>query len=71
VISRGSLPDEQVVVGTLADIAQLASEAGLATPATLVVGEVVRLREDLCHDPATISSLLSQIPPRSLHSRLV
>ena len=47
VISRGSLPDEQVVVGTLADIAWRASEAGLATPATLVVGEVVRLRERL------------------------
>jgi uroporphyrin-III C-methyltransferase len=68
VISRGSLPDEQVVVGTLADIARLASEASLATPATLVVGEVVRLR---CHDPATISSFLSPIPPRSLHSSLV
>jgi uroporphyrin-III C-methyltransferase len=64
VISRGSLPDEQVVVGTLADIAWRASEAGLATPATLVVGEVVRLRErlvpvaTLCHDPATIPPFL-------------
>ena len=63
VISRGSLPDERVVVGTLGDIGRLAAEAGLAAPATLVVGEVVRLRArlvpDLCHDPATISSFLS------------
>jgi uroporphyrin-III C-methyltransferase len=58
VISRGSLPDEQVVVGTLGNIAQRASEAGLATPATLVVGEVVRLREDL-----TPLTPLSHRPP--------
>jgi uroporphyrin-III C-methyltransferase len=58
VISRGSLPDEQVVVGTLADIARRASEAGLATPATLVVGEVVRLRESL-----TPLAPLSHRPP--------
>jgi uroporphyrin-III C-methyltransferase len=65
VISRGTLPDERVVAGTLADIAERAAEAGLAAPATLVVGEVVRLREQLapdraaCHDPATIWSFLS------------
>jgi uroporphyrin-III C-methyltransferase len=67
VISRGTLPDERVVVGTLEDIAERAAAAGLEAPATLVVGEVVRLRErlvpecaaDACHDPATISSLLS------------
>lgn len=64
VISRGTLPDEQVVVGTLEDIAGRAAAAGLMAPATLVVGEVVRLRELLvpagrCHDPATISSLFS------------
>jgi uroporphyrin-III C-methyltransferase len=67
VISRGTLPDERVVVGTLADIAARAAEAGLAAPATVVIGEVVRLREQLapealdaaCHGPATISSFLS------------
>jgi uroporphyrin-III C-methyltransferase len=64
VLSRGTLPEERVVVGTLEDIAELA--AGLAAPATLVVGEVVGLRAALgpmlsraCHDPATISSCLS------------
>jgi len=66
VISRGTLPGERVVVGTLEDIASLVEEAGLAAPATLVVGEVVSLREGLadgpaagCHDAATISALFS------------
>ena len=45
VIERGTLPEERVVVGTLGDIAKRAEEAGLGSPATIVVGEVVRLRE--------------------------
>ena len=47
VISRGSTPDERVVTGTLATIATLAEAAALEQPATLVVGEVVRVREKL------------------------
>ncbi len=47
VISQGSLPGERVVVSILEDIAERTAEAGLAAPALLVVGEVVRLREDL------------------------
>ena len=45
VISRGTLPDEQVVTGTLADIVPKAK--GLPTPAMIVVGEVVAIRESL------------------------
>ena len=67
VISRGTLADERVVVGSLANIASEVAEAGLATPATIVVGEVVRLREllvpGLGHDPATISSCLASALP--------
>jgi len=66
VIANGSRPDERVVVGTLGDIAGLAAAAGIRAPATIVVGEVVRLRERLagialsgCHDPATILTSLS------------
>jgi siroheme synthase len=44
VIASGTLPTQQVVVGTLATIAALASEAGLEPPATVVVGEVVQVR---------------------------
>jgi uroporphyrin-III C-methyltransferase len=44
VISRATLADERVVVGTLADVAERASAAGLQAPAILVVGEVVAHR---------------------------
>ncbi|MCF6244184.1 MAG: uroporphyrinogen-III C-methyltransferase [Sulfurovum sp.] len=45
VISRGTLPDENVVIGTLDDIYAKAKD--LPTPALIVVGEVVGLREEL------------------------
>jgi uroporphyrin-III C-methyltransferase/precorrin-2 dehydrogenase/sirohydrochlorin ferrochelatase len=43
VISRGTQPDQRVVVGTLATIAERAAAARLEQPATLVVGRVVSL----------------------------
>jgi uroporphyrin-III C-methyltransferase len=45
VISRGTRPDQQTVVGTLSDINDKAKD--LPTPALIVVGEVVRLRDQL------------------------
>jgi len=45
VISRGTRPDEQTVVGTLEDIYSKAKD--LPTPALIVVGRVVELREKL------------------------
>lgn len=45
VISRGTTPDEKTVVGTLETIYEKAKD--LPTPALIVVGEVVRLREQL------------------------
>lgn len=45
VISQGTLPGQQVVVGTLADIAGKA--AAIRPPATIVIGEVVALREEI------------------------
>ena len=47
VVAHGTLPEEQVVVATLGEIAARVEEAGGESPATLVVGEVVRLREQL------------------------
>lgn len=46
-IAAGSLPGERVVVGTLGTIAGDVARAGLRAPATIVVGEVVRVRERL------------------------
>ena len=45
VISRGTTPEQKVVVGTLDNISQKAQ--GLKTPALIVVGKVVELRKDL------------------------
>jgi len=45
VISQGTTPNEKTVVGTLEDIYEKAKD--LPTPALIVVGEVVRLREQL------------------------
>ena len=39
IVSRGTLPDQESVTGTLADLAELAE--GLESPALIVVGEVV------------------------------
>ncbi|HEV3190790.1 MAG TPA: uroporphyrinogen-III C-methyltransferase [Polyangiaceae bacterium] len=44
VISRATMPDAQVVVGTLADIAPRVREAGVQAPALLIVGDVVARR---------------------------
>jgi len=45
VISKGTTPEQKVVVGTLEDI--LEKSQGMQRPALIVVGEVVRLREQL------------------------
>jgi uroporphyrinogen III methyltransferase/synthase len=47
VIRWGTTPDQRVVVGTLADIVRRIEEAGLTPPAITIVGDVVRLREQL------------------------
>ena len=43
VIASGTLPEQRSVVGTLHDIADLVAAAGLEPPATVVIGEVVRV----------------------------
>ncbi len=47
VIQWGTRPAQRVVTGTLADAAPKARAAGLTNPAIIVVGEVVRLRDEL------------------------
>ncbi len=46
-IRRGTFPDQEVVSGTLADIVAKVREAGFQPPAIIIVGETVRLREEL------------------------
>jgi uroporphyrin-III C-methyltransferase len=47
IIERGATPEERVIVGTLEDIVSKAQDAAVRPPAIVVVGEVVRLREEL------------------------
>lgn len=46
-IERGTTPDQRVIVGTLADIHTVAVSRKLTNPALIIIGEVVRIREQL------------------------
>jgi uroporphyrinogen III methyltransferase/synthase len=46
-IRWGTTPMQQTITGTLSDIVDKAAAAGLKPPAMIVVGEVVKCREDL------------------------
>jgi uroporphyrinogen III methyltransferase/synthase len=47
VIQDGTRPTQRTVTGTLATIARDVADAGIGAPAIVVVGEVVRLREQI------------------------
>jgi uroporphyrin-III C-methyltransferase len=67
VISCGTMPNERVVTGTLATIASLAGDAALAPPATLIIGDVVRLRDSLRSapsEPDSETALLAAVAAR-------
>ena len=46
-ISKGTTPEQKVVVGTLADIASKVKEHHIQAPTLTIIGEVVRLHEKL------------------------
>lgn len=67
VIENGTLPEQRIVTATLADIVPAARRARIGAPATIVIGEVVRLHE-LCRgaekgaaptDPAAAATVAS------------
>ena len=47
VVRWGTTSEQETVAGTLETIAAAVRQAGLKAPATLVIGDVVRLRDDL------------------------
>jgi uroporphyrinogen III methyltransferase/synthase len=51
IIERGTSRDERVIRGSLGSIVEIAEAAQARSPAVIVVGEVVRLRESLLTDP--------------------
>ncbi|NHB58938.1 uroporphyrinogen-III C-methyltransferase [Acinetobacter sp. 194] len=46
-VSKGTTPEQKVVVGTLADIASKVSEHHIQAPTLTIIGDVVSLREQL------------------------
>ncbi|MCY4107948.1 MAG: uroporphyrinogen-III C-methyltransferase [Chloroflexi bacterium] len=47
VVESGTLPDQRVIRGTLASIVRKAAEAGIGSPAVVVVGNVVNLADSI------------------------
>lgn len=47
VVARASLPSQRTIVGTVGSLAALAERSPPGTPALVIVGEIVRLREAL------------------------
>ncbi|HEX4496610.1 MAG TPA: uroporphyrinogen-III C-methyltransferase [Thermoanaerobaculia bacterium] len=60
VIAQGSLPGETVITASLATIAGEVTRASLRAPATIVVGEVVRVRQRLLSAMASAFHDLAQ-----------
>jgi uroporphyrin-III C-methyltransferase/precorrin-2 dehydrogenase/sirohydrochlorin ferrochelatase len=47
IVEQGTLPRQRVVTGTLSDLVGRAADASIASPALVIVGDVVRLRDTL------------------------
>lgn len=47
IVSRGTRPDQQVLIGTLASVVAQQDQAQLPAPAMLIIGEVVNLHQKL------------------------
>ena len=47
IVENGTLPVERVICSELSEIVREAAEVGIRPPALILVGEVVRLREQL------------------------
>lgn len=59
IVRRGTWPDQQVVLGTLADIVVKARDAGITPPAVTVVGQVAALARTLhWYQPSALAGRL-------------
>ncbi|GMA63440.1 hypothetical protein GCM10025859_38800 [Alicyclobacillus fastidiosus] len=56
VVRLGTTPEQQTVVGTLESIADIVAQSGIEPPAVIVVGDVVRMHDQLdWFDPKAMS----------------
>jgi uroporphyrin-III C-methyltransferase/precorrin-2 dehydrogenase/sirohydrochlorin ferrochelatase len=58
VICDGTMPTQRVLTSTLAEVAADAARAGVAPPAVVVIGDVVRLRQSLAAGLGPVASPL-------------
>ncbi len=70
IIEQGTTQNQSVVTGTLANILEKAHAARVQAPATLVVGEVVRLREQIDWFIPQSESQSSDLSVKNIHSEL-
>jgi len=61
IVERGGWPEQRMIRGTLADIADLAEREGIESPAVLVVGDVVLLSRQLAQRRIAILRPASQL----------
>ncbi|MEO6294184.1 MAG: uroporphyrinogen-III C-methyltransferase [Burkholderiaceae bacterium] len=60
IVQDGTLASQKVLVGTLADLPERAKAAGLTSPCLIIVGEVVKLHDELAwFSPVQVSKLTS------------
>ena len=46
IIQKGSLPNENVAIGTISNIMEIVAKSHIAPPAVIVIGNVVKLHSD-------------------------
>jgi hypothetical protein len=62
VVQQGTTLDQRVVAATLADLHARVAEAGLKSPCLIIVGEVVRLRDQLAwFDRRTLPATIAEV----------
>jgi uroporphyrin-III C-methyltransferase/precorrin-2 dehydrogenase/sirohydrochlorin ferrochelatase len=59
VVQDGSLPTQKVVTGTLSNMAERVAQAGLKSPSLIVIGEVVKLHQQLAWFQVAQQTLVS------------
>ncbi|MBA4177674.1 MAG: uroporphyrinogen-III C-methyltransferase [Leptothrix sp. (in: Bacteria)] len=62
VVAQGTLPGQRVVCATLGTLAEAVARVGLQSPALTIVGEVVRLRDELAWFHATTAGEPATVP---------
>lgn len=66
-VEKATLPDERCITGSLADLPALALRHQVRPPALILIGDVVRIRDQLVIAPSERSAPLADGRDRSIH----